>query len=197
MNPVGTEVGNLGFITEGVATFVTNAPASRMFPFQIQNWTLFRAIRNKRFIMLQRAFISCTLLQSLLRLAASCNFPVLFSRYCLPCCCFLPSKAELCMLCTMLLRSMISSMTSTHRIHRHADIVRHTCNWAAYFVALSIPSQFLPFRTELFSSAPLHSVPTNLLSPLRAARPVFSKKSHKTAPCNAGSCHSFLENCYV
>ena len=197
MNPVETEVGNLGFITQCVATFVTNAPGSRIFPFQIQNWTLFRAIRNRRSITLQRTFISCTNFQSLLRLAASCNFPVLFSRYCLPCCCFLPSKVELCMLCTMLLRSIISSMTNTHRIHRHADIVRLTHNWAAYLAALPIPSQLLPFQAKRYSLTPLHSVPPNLLSPLHAARPVFSKKSHKTTPCNAGSCHSFLENCYV
>ena len=198
MNPVGSEVGNLGFITEGVATFVTNAPGSIIFPFQIQNWTLFRAIRKRHSITLQRSSAPCTIVQSLLRLTASCTIHAPFSRCCLPCCCFFPSKAELCMLCAMLLQSIMSSnRTSTHRIHRHADIVRHTCNWAAYFVALSIPSQFLPFRTELFSSAPLHSVPTNLLSPLRAARPVFSKKSHKTASFNARLCHSFLENCYV
>ncbi len=197
MNPVGTEVGNLGLFTEGVATFVTNAPGSRTFSFQIQNWTLVRTLQNRRFITLQRLPASCTLLQSLLRLAASCNFPVFFSRYCLPCCCFLPSKAALCMLCTMLLRSMISSMTSTHRIHRHADIVRLTHNWAACLAALPIPSQLPPFPAKRYSLTPLHSVPTNLLSPSRAARPVFSKKSHKTAPCNTGSCHSFLENCYV
>jgi hypothetical protein len=199
VNPVETEVGNLGFITEGVATFVINAPSSRIFPFQIQNRTLFGVIRNRRSITLQRAFISCTLFQSLLRLAASCTILAPFFRCCLPCCCyFLPSKVEPCMLWAMLLKSfMTSNKIKTHRIHRHADIVRHTCNWAAYFAALFIPSQFLPFRTERFSSALLHSVPTNPLSPLRAARPVFSKKSHKTAPCNAGSCHSFLENCYV
>ena len=197
MNPVGSEVGNLGFITEGVATFVINAPGSRIFPFQIQNWTLFHAIRKRRSITLQRSPASCTIFQSLLRLTASCTIHAPFSRCCLPCCCFLPSKAELCMLCAMLLRTMISSMTSTHRIHRPADIVRLIHNWAAYLVALSIPSQFLPFRTELFSSALLHSVPTNLLSPLPAARLIFSKKSHKTASFNARLCHSFLENCYV
>ena len=193
MNPVGTEVGNLGFITEGVATFVTNAPGSKIFPFQIQNRILFRAIKNKRFITLQRSPATCTIFQSLLRLVASCNFPVLFSRYCLPCCCFLPNKTELCMLCTMLLRNKIS----THRIHQHADIVRLIHNWAACLAALPSPSQLPPFRVEQYGLTPLHSVPTNPLSLSRAARPVFSKESHKTAPCNAGSCHSFLENCYV
>lgn len=197
MNPVETEVDNLDFITEDVATFVTNAPGSRIFPFQIQNRTLFRTIRNRRSITLQKSSASCTIFQSLLRLAASCNFPVPFSRCCLPCCCFLPSKAGLCMLCAMHLRSMISSMTSTHRIHRHADIVRLTHNWAAYLAALPIPSPLSPFRTERYSLIPFHSVPTNPLSPLRAARLVFSKKLHKAAPFNAGLRHSFLENCYV
>ncbi len=193
MNPVGTEVGNLGFITEAVATFVTNAPSSKIFPFQIQNRTLFLAIKNKRFITLQRSPATCTLFQSLLRLAASCNFPVLFSRYCLPCYCFLPNKTELCILCTMPLRNKIS----THHIHRHTDIVRLTHNWAACLAALPSPSQLPPFRVERYGLIPLHSVSTNPLSLSRAARPVFSKESHKTAPCNAGSCHSFLENCYV
>ena len=178
MNPVGTEVGNLGFITEGVATFVTNAPGSKLFPFQIQNRTLFRAIKNKCFITLQRSPSTCTIFQSLLRLAASCNFPVLFSRYGLPCCCFLPNKTELCILYTMPLRNKIS----THRIHQHTA---------------PSPSQLSSFRVERYGLIPLHSVPTNSLSLSRAARPVFSKESHKTAPCNAGSCHSFLENCYV
>jgi len=199
VNPVETEVGNLGFITEGVATFVINTPVSRIFPFQIQNRTLFRAIKNKRFITSQNSSVSCTLFQSLLRLAASCTIHAPFSRCCLLCCCyFLPSKVGLSIHWAILLRSIMSSnRTSTHHIHRHADIVRHTFNWAAYFAALFIPSQFLPFRMERFFSAPLHSVPTTSLLPLRAARLVFSKKSHKTAPCNAGSCHSFLENCYV
>ncbi len=197
MNPVGSEVGNLGFITEGVATFVINAPGSRIFPFQIQNWTLFRAIRKRRSITLQRSPASCTIFQSLLRLVASCTIHAPFCRYCLPCCCFFPSKAELYMLCIMHLRSMISSMTSTHRIHRHADIVRLTHSWAAYLAALPIPSPLSPFRAERYSLIPFHSVPTNPLSPLRAARPVFSKKSHKTASFNARLCHSFLENCYV
>ncbi|RFC41176.1 MAG: hypothetical protein DID89_2727546151 [Candidatus Nitrotoga sp. CP45] len=192
MNPVGTEVNNLGFITEGVVTFVTNAPGSKLFPFQIQNRTLFRAIQNKCFITLQRSPATCTIFQSLLRLAASCNFPVLFSRYGLPCCCFLPNKTELCILYTMPLRNKIS----THRIHRHTDIVRLIHNWATRLAALPSPSQLSPFRVERYGLIPLHSVPTNPISLSRAARPVFSKESHKTAPCNAGSCHSFLENCY-
>ena len=197
MNPVGSEVGNLGFITEGVATFVINAPGSRIFPFQIQNWTLFHAIRKRRSITLQRSPASCTIFQSLLRLVAPCTIHAPFCRCYLPCCCFFPSKAELYMLCIMHLRSMISSMTSTHRIHRHADIVRLTHSWAAYLAALPIPSPLSPFRAERYSLIPLHSVPTNLLSPLPAARLIFSKISHKTASFNARLCHSFLENCYV
>ena len=197
MNPVGTEVGNLGFITEGVATFVTNAPGSIIFPFQIQNWTLFRAIRKRHSITLQRSPASCTIFQSLLRLTASCTIHAPFCRCYLPCCCFFPSKAELYMLCIMPLLSKVSSMTSIHRIHRPADIVRLTHNWAAYLAALPIPSPLSPFRAERYSLIPFHSVPTNLLSPLPAARPVFSKKSHKTASFNVRLCHSFLENCYV
>ncbi|CAH1202557.1 hypothetical protein NTGBS_490019 [Candidatus Nitrotoga sp. BS] len=32
---------------------------------------------------------------------------------------------------------------------------------------------------------------------MRAARPAFSKKLHKTPPFSAGLFHSFLESCYV
>ena len=197
MNPIGTVVGNLRFITKCVETFVTNTPDSRIFPLQIQNWTLFLAIRKRRSITLQRAFISCTHFQTLLRLTASCNFPLFFFRCCLPCCCFLANKGELGMLCTMLLLSMPSSMISTHRIHRHADFLLLIHIWAACLAALRIPSQLLPFQAKRYGLTPLHSVRPNLLSRLHAARPVFSKKSHKTTPCNAGSCNSFLENCYV
>ena len=182
MNPLETEVGYLGFTTEDYATFLTNAPGSRIVPFQIQNRAIFRAIRNRRFITLEKSSASCTIFQSLLRLAASCNFPAPFSRCCLPFCCFLPSKAERCMLCGMLLRSNISSMTSTRRIHRHADIVRLIHNWAAYLAALPISWQLPPFRAERYGLAPLHSVPTISLSPLRVARQFFSKKLHKIEP---------------
>ncbi len=197
MNPVETEMDNLDFITEGVATFVTNAPGSRIFPFQIQNWTLFRAIRKRRSITPQRSPAPCTIFQSLLRLVASCTIHAPFCRCYLPCCCFFPSKAELYMLCIMPLLSKVSSMISIHRIHRHADIVRLTHNWAAYLAALPLSFQLPPSRVERCGLIPLHSVPTNPLSPLRAARLVFSKKSHKTASFNARLCHSFLENCYV
>ena len=136
-------------------------------------------------------------MQSLLRLAASCNFPVPFSRCCLPYCCFLPSKAERHTRCTTLLRNKISSTTSMHHIQRHVGLVRHTHNWVAYLAALPIPSQLLPSRAKRYGLTPFHSIPTNPLSPLRAARQVFSNKLHKTTPCNAGSYHLFLENCYV
>ena len=135
---------------------------------------------KKRFNTLQTAFISCTIFQSLLRSAASCNSTVLFFRYCLPYCCFFPSKAELCMLYTMFLRSMISSMINTHHIHRPADIVRLTPSLAAYLAALIIPSQLLLFQAKRYGLTPLHYVPNNPLSPLRAARLDFSKKLHKT-----------------
>lgn len=197
MNPVGTEVGNLGFITEGVATFVTSAPSSRVFPFQIQDWTLVRTIRNRHFITPQRSPAPCTIFQSLLRLVASCTIHAPFFRCYLPCCCFFPSKAELYMLCIMPLLSKVSSMISIHRIHRRVGIVRLIHNWAAYLAALPLPLQLPPSRVERCGLTPLHSVPTNLLSPLRAARLIFSKKSHKTASFNARLCHSFLENCYV
>ncbi|CAH1386853.1 hypothetical protein NTGM5_360002 [Candidatus Nitrotoga sp. M5] len=32
---------------------------------------------------------------------------------------------------------------------------------------------------------------------MRAARPAFSKKLHKSALFNTGLCYSLLENCYV
>ena len=197
MNPVGTGVGNIGFITEGVATFVTNWPSARIFPCPIQNWTLVRTIRNRRFVALQRSSASCTLVQSLLRLKEPCTIHAPFSRCYLPCCCFFPSKAELCMLCIMPLLSKVSSMISTHRIHQRVGIVRLIHNWAAYLAARPLPLQLTPSRVERYGLTPSHSVPTNPLSPLPAARLIFSKKSHKTASFNAGLCHSFLENRYV
>ncbi|MFZ1766311.1 MAG: hypothetical protein WAU04_01170, partial [Candidatus Nitrotoga sp.] len=68
--------------------------------------------------------------------------------------------------------------TNTHPTHRHADIVRLIPNWAACLVAFSIPSQLLPSRAKRYGLTPFHSIPTNPLSPLRAARQVFSNKLH-------------------
>jgi hypothetical protein len=170
VNPVEAAVVNSDFIAEDVAAFVTIAHGSRIFPVQIQNRTLFRAIRNGHFITLQRSFVLCTIFQSFLSLATSCNFHLPLSRYSLPWCCFFP---------------------------RNPCIVRLTHSWAVNSAAPSIPLQLLLFRAKQYDLTAIHSFPTNLLSLLCTTRQIFYKKLEKTAPLNVGLCHTFLENGYV